>query len=196
VTSIAALHVTCQDGDVDGFAFAGDLALDFVGTRRSRRSNPEERILDSASLDAWFSAAGLHPHRQPTAEELSVAVSLREAIYALVIARVQADAFGLAHLALVNYWAAHPPIIRRLTPSGVEVVSTPASAFALVARDAVDVLSSPGLPVKECSREGCTRLFVDRSHGARRTWCGMNECGNRVKAAAYRARRKQIATIR
>ncbi|WP_442789047.1 CGNR zinc finger domain-containing protein [Glaciihabitans sp. GrIS 2.15] len=31
-------------------------------------------------------------------------------------------------------------------------------------------------------------MFAGRSRGARRTWCGRDECGNRVKAAAYRAR--------
>ncbi|MGS2586154.1 CGNR zinc finger domain-containing protein [Streptomyces hebeiensis] len=42
----------------------------------------------------------------------------------------------------------------------------------------------------ECGRTVCTRICLDRSRGARRTWCGMDECGNRVKAAAYRARRR------
>ncbi|MGW1086621.1 CGNR zinc finger domain-containing protein [Streptomyces sp. NPDC002596] len=31
---------------------------------------------------------------------------------------------------------------------------------------------------------------VDRSHGGRREWCAMDPCGNRVKAAAHRARKK------
>ncbi|MGW1549197.1 CGNR zinc finger domain-containing protein [Streptomyces sp. NPDC002346] len=31
---------------------------------------------------------------------------------------------------------------------------------------------------------------VDRSHGGRRPWCAMDPCGNRVKAAAHRARKK------
>ncbi|TQS31244.1 CGNR zinc finger domain-containing protein [Microbispora sp. KK1-11] len=44
--------------------------------------------------------------------------------------------------------------------------------------------------VRECARPECTRLFVDRSRGGTRHWCGMEECGNRVKAANYRSRKK------
>ncbi|WP_256862954.1 CGNR zinc finger domain-containing protein [Microbispora sp. GKU 823] len=44
--------------------------------------------------------------------------------------------------------------------------------------------------VRECARPECTRLFVDRSRGGTRHWCGMEECGNRVKAANYRYRKK------
>ncbi|MFC3987030.1 CGNR zinc finger domain-containing protein [Actinoplanes siamensis] len=35
----------------------------------------------------------------------------------------------------------------------------------------------------------CTRLFIDRSRGGTRTWCGMAECGNRIKARQCRARK-------
>nr|WP_272918512.1 CGNR zinc finger domain-containing protein [Nocardiopsis alba] len=52
------------------------------------------------------------------------------------------------------------------------------------------MLADPEVALKECGRPDCTRLYLDRSRGARRTWCGMDECGNRVKAAAYRARRR------
>ncbi|WP_442819782.1 CGNR zinc finger domain-containing protein [Streptomyces sp. NBC_00841] len=34
------------------------------------------------------------------------------------------------------------------------------------------------------------RRRVDQSHGGRREWCAMDPCGNRVKAAAHRARKK------
>ncbi|WP_460494912.1 CGNR zinc finger domain-containing protein [Dactylosporangium cerinum] len=55
---------------------------------------------------------------------------------------------------------------------------------------AVELLGGPEITsVRECALEECTRLFVDRSRAGNRAWCGMEECGNRVKAAAYRARR-------
>lgn len=55
------------------------------------------------------------------------------------------------------------------------------------------MLADPGARLKECGRTDCTRVYLDRSRGARRAWCGMEECGNRVKAAAYRARRRTSA---
>lgn len=61
---------------------------------------------------------------------------------------------------------------------------------AHVARTGIAMLADRHACLKECGRPGCTRLYLDRSRGARRTWCGMEACGNRVKAAAYRARRQ------
>ncbi|MGI5425384.1 CGNR zinc finger domain-containing protein [Streptomyces sp. CA-179760] len=55
------------------------------------------------------------------------------------------------------------------------------------------MLADPHARLKECGRPGCTRVYLDRSRGGRRAWCGMEECGNRVKAAAYRARRRGAA---
>ena len=44
--------------------------------------------------------------------------------------------------------------------------------------------------VKRCAREGCDRFFLDESKSATRTWCSMQTCGNRMKAARYYERRK------
>jgi predicted RNA-binding Zn ribbon-like protein len=42
-----------------------------------------------------------------------------------------------------------------------------------------------------CADPSCTRPFIDRSRGHRRRWCGMKGCGDRAKAAAYRARQRE-----
>jgi predicted RNA-binding Zn ribbon-like protein len=39
--------------------------------------------------------------------------------------------------------------------------------------------------VRRC--EGCMLWFLDVSRGHQRRWCSMAVCGNRAKAAAYRA---------
>lgn len=44
--------------------------------------------------------------------------------------------------------------------------------------------------VKQCARDGCDRFFLDTSKSATRTWCSMQTCGNRMKAARYYERRK------
>jgi predicted RNA-binding Zn ribbon-like protein len=60
-----------------------------------------------------------------------------------------------------------------------------------VTRHAVELLSGPKVPLlKECGNPECTRIYIDRSRGMCRQWCGMESCGNKIKAAAYRARRK------
>ncbi|WP_228122622.1 CGNR zinc finger domain-containing protein [Saccharothrix syringae] len=58
-------------------------------------------------------------------------------------------------------------------------------------RDRTAGVGRPGARA-ECGRAECTPLFVDDSRGEPRRWCGMVECGNRVKAAEYRRRRRLV----
>jgi predicted RNA-binding Zn ribbon-like protein len=65
------------------------------------------------------------------------------------------------------------------------------AALSTVARDAVQLLGGPrAVQIKECGGEVCTRLYVDASRGSSRRWCDMHECGNRAKAAGFRARQR------
>ncbi|HYB09262.1 MAG TPA: CGNR zinc finger domain-containing protein [Alphaproteobacteria bacterium] len=45
--------------------------------------------------------------------------------------------------------------------------------------------------VRKCERADCTLWFLDVSKSHARRWCSMAVCGNRAKAAAYRARGRQ-----
>lgn len=45
--------------------------------------------------------------------------------------------------------------------------------------------------LRACDASGCERWFVDTSRGGRRRWCSMERCGNRMKAARYRARQAE-----
>jgi len=42
---------------------------------------------------------------------------------------------------------------------------------------------------RRCANEACTLWFVDRTKNKRRRWCDMSVCGNRAKAAGFRARK-------
>jgi len=46
------------------------------------------------------------------------------------------------------------------------------------------------LRVKACGNDACQWLFFDQSRNHSGTWCSMAECGSRMKARAYRARRR------
>ncbi|WP_208004274.1 CGNR zinc finger domain-containing protein [Labedella populi] len=171
---------------------SGNLGLDLLGTLKWRRSEEEELLEDPSDLDAWITEAGvLTVSPASTAFDLKQAMTLREAIYALVHSRLEGSAWSPSALDTLNRWNGHDGPTTRLTPDGVERIGGTASALAVVARAATDVLShtEPGV-LKECANERCTRLFIDESRGSRRSWCGMAECGNRAKAAAYRARKK------
>ena len=55
----------------------------------------------------------------------------------------------------------------------------------------VELLTEEDLQlVKQCEAPDCVLLFHDQTKSHRRRWCSMAACGNRMKAAAHRARKK------
>lgn len=45
--------------------------------------------------------------------------------------------------------------------------------------------------LRVCENEECRWIFVDTSHSGKRKWCDMRTCGNRVKVARHRQRRRE-----
>jgi predicted RNA-binding Zn ribbon-like protein len=62
-----------------------------------------------------------------------------------------------------------------------------ASLLAIIARAQAD---GTWERMKACRAEDCRWAFYDRSRNRSRTWCSMEECGNRAKARSYRARQR------
>src|ERR1700712_1417500 len=82
VTTVAGDFVTCQDGDVNHVFVSGNPALDFVGTLKWRRSDPEELFVDPAALTEWIAESGLFSEPPAVGNaELASARELREALY-------------------------------------------------------------------------------------------------------------------
>lgn len=191
---LACQHVTGQDGDVKHVYVSGESSLDFIGTLKWRRDDREELLSEPADLDEWALGAGLvssAPGADP--EALDAARRLREAVYLAVTAKVGGGHPEIADLDELNSFAARPPVRPSVGADGMRRDGDSAAVLSSVARNAIEVLTDPALVLKECGRERCTRVFADRSRGARRSWCGMEECGNRVKAASYRERKRQGA---
>ena len=192
---LALACVTCQDGDVI-FSFpAGDAALDFAGTRQLRNNpEPREQLADPSDLDAWFRQAGLVDDTSFTAADFDRALSVREAIYDLVAARVNGSEADPTAVATLNAAASAPSIAPQLVGTSMRREATPAQALSSVARGAIKILGGPSAQLlRQCNNEGCTQVYVDHSRGARREWCSMDPCGNKIKAAAYRARKRAVA---
>lgn len=65
-----------------------------------------------------------------------------------------------------------------------------AGLLAVVARDAVDLLTDPvaRAALRRCQGEACHRLYLDTSRGGRRRWCSGEVCGNRERVARHRRR--------
>ncbi|MFF8192709.1 CGNR zinc finger domain-containing protein [Streptomyces bobili] len=176
----------------------GNPALDLTATLRARRSLRFEMLTSPRRPDAWHLGAGIVDGLSTGCRETDVeqAVRVREAVYALATARLRGGPYDDEAPAAVNGAAGRSSAAPRLTASGRWTEATPAEALTTVARHAVELLGGADAALlEECGDPECTRVHLDRPHGARRQWCGMESCGNRVKAAACRARKKRARQI-
>jgi len=170
---------------------SANLALDFAGTLRYRDTEPDDLLSSPAMFGDWSVAAGLVDSPPDVSDqELARAVAVREAVYRLALSAMTGQDRGQRDLDLVNAAAAAPPVTAALTPGGVRRAGTADEIIATVARAAVALLGGPDAGrVRECEDTPCSRLFVDTSRAGSRRWCEMSGCGNRAKAAGFRARR-------
>ncbi|MFF8592415.1 CGNR zinc finger domain-containing protein [Streptomyces sp. NPDC015220] len=178
--------------NLDHVFVCGNPALDFAATLRARRTRRFEMFATPDRLDAWYLESKVVDAVTPSGRgDVEEATAVREALYLLITARRLGEEYDPAALDLVNATARGPAAVPQLTREGRRTEATPAEALSTVARQAVELLSGPDVPLlKECGNPECTRVYIDRSRGMRRQWCGMESCGNRIKAAAYRARKK------
>ncbi|WP_246113911.1 CGNR zinc finger domain-containing protein [Streptomyces montanus] len=176
-----------------GFTFvSGSAALDLAGTLKWRRTEPEELLAGPADLERWLDAStDLPGDVSVTRNAFRQAISLREAVYQLATDRLAERGFDRRALDAVNDLARDAGLTVQLSDTGIRRTGNIDAVLAELARDAVTVLADREAHMKECGHPACTRIYLDHSRGARRTWCGMDECGNRVKAAAYRARKRR-----
>jgi predicted RNA-binding Zn ribbon-like protein len=177
------------------FAFVGgNLALDLVGTVAERGTTDLEQLRADADLARWFVEAGLLDEEPPVVTgDLERTIHLREALYRLVGASIAGQSLPAADLHLVNETAgALPPRVLVSSAGVVRRTGAVSNGLVAVARSFADLFGDETL-LRWCAGVACTRPFVDRSRGHRRRWCGMAGCGDRAKAAAYRARRRNSA---
>lgn len=194
---------------------SGRICLDLVatgpagGTPRAR-----EQLEGPARLADWLTAARLVPPgtvlTSLDAGWLSRFRELRTDVDRLMSAQLAYEpgrigppspqltctAYGRA-LDRVNSLAAHaPPGPRAVRGEGGALVRTLsaepdcAGLLAVVARDAVDLLTDPVAcgALRRCAGGACHRLYLDTSRGGRRRWCSGEVCGNRERVARHRRR--------
>lgn len=173
---------------------SGNLALDFAGTLKWRRDVPEELLTSPDDVARWAVEAGILTEEPAiTADEFARLGELREGVYRAVAATLNGEPWAADDVRLLNSHAEGRPPRATLSPVTVVYTGDAESIGWSIARAAIDLLTrAPGLRMLECQRERCTRVFIDHSRTANRRWCGMEECGNRVKAAGYRGRKKHI----
>ena len=170
---------------------SGNLGLDFAGTLMHRDAAPEELLSSPRLLQQWLAESGLVDSPPAVSEaDLSVALTVREAIYRLALASVAGVRRRQEDIDLVNRAAAEAPVSLCLTRDGLRKTGDTTAVTATIAREAVVLLGGPDASrIRQCGDPPCTRLFVDTSRSGSRRWCDMAGCGNRAKVAGFRARR-------
>ncbi|MFE5961216.1 CGNR zinc finger domain-containing protein [Streptomyces rubiginosohelvolus] len=180
---------------------AGRICLDLVATERAGGVPGTCEQLDGAGhLAQWLTDARLVPPGTALDALDDTWVvrfhELRSDISRLMAARLGGPPADGA-LERVNSLASGAPpgprAVRGADGDLVRALSTApdcAGLLAVVARDAVDLLTDPvaRAALRRCQGEDCHRLYLDTSRGGRRRWCSGEVCGNRERVARHRRR--------
>jgi predicted RNA-binding Zn ribbon-like protein len=195
----------------DGFLFLGNhLALDFLNTCPVQNGEPVELLPDFDALLRWFQAADLLSSceapslrqlwgESARAQHVVVAVrELRERLRREVLAWERGCTVHRAALNELNHLMAEHPMLTRLKASSNASTTElwfdprrPEDLFAPLAHSAAMLFADADRNrVRKCGQ--CVLHFYDTSKKGTRRWCSMQLCGNRLKVAAYAARRRTI----
>ncbi|MYW98416.1 MULTISPECIES: CGNR zinc finger domain-containing protein [unclassified Streptomyces] len=180
---------------------AGRICLDLVATERAGGvPGTREQLDGTRHLARWLTDAGLVPPGTAldTLDDTWVARfhELRSAVSRLMAAQLGGPPADGALERVNSLASAAPPGPRAVRGADGVLVralsATPdcAGLLAVVARDAVDLLTDPvaRAALRRCQGEACHRLYLDTSRGGRRRWCSGEVCGNRERVARHRRR--------
>jgi predicted RNA-binding Zn ribbon-like protein len=174
-----------------GFKFrSGHRALDLTATVSGRKRNaPSDSLKSAADLGRWLRAAGLG-ETTPDESDLALARSLREAIYALVLARVQGVQLNTSDRLTLNAIAAgHAPFVCLADDGAATTFGSVRQLLTGLAIEAVVLIGTENCSrLRQCKSESCAVLFLDESRTGERRWCSMASCGNRAKVKSFRQR--------
>ncbi len=168
----------------------GDLALvqAFVNTTVPERG---DELSSPRALGRWLARsglldAGIEPTEEAWRQALQVRVGLREMVLATTLGR-EPDAEAIARLEQAA--AGARPELRFDAGGPIGFASAAGSAgdalAPLLATVAAARLTGQWALFKICARDGCRRVFYDTSQSRTGKWC-TDQCGDRVRAAAYR----------
>lgn len=167
------------------------LLVDFVNTREMEEGT--DAIGDPERLSDWIATTTGDYVSAPDEEGQSRVIALRESLRALLRANNGGDA-AAADLAPLRE-AAERSRYRTSVDAEGHLALAPARSdlggFEARLLLALERLQSSGAwpRLKACTDDGCQWAFFDATRNRSRTWCSMEECGNREKTRRYRARK-------
>ena len=192
------------------FVFIGErLWLDYVNTDDVRRGIRFDALRDFEWLVRWLDAAGVldaeraagirrRAQQQPAgaAAALVDARRIRASLRALAERGQHSEQIRADALQEINRVLGRSAGTRRVegredgsfARAFVPVGDAFAGLMIPVVESAADALvQGELLRVRRCADPRCPRVFFDSTRNGRRRWCDMSACGNRAKAARFRA---------
>ena len=186
------------------------LALDFVNTRPLMAGQLAELLPDFAALLRWFQAAGLLEARNVAALGRKWAGSARarqvteamrqwrERLRKQILSWERGGSLQHSVLNELNALMATHPMRTRIKTNGKKYLKelwfeprVPEDLLAPLAQGAASLFADLDRKrVRKCPT--CVLHFFDTSKKGTRRWCSMPLCGNRLKVAAYAARRRKF----
>lgn len=180
--------------------FVGDdLALDFINSEFGVGAAHHDCFADDEAVLAWLKLAGVLPEDVGAAPKglRALALRLRDNARSLVHA---AKHEGASDASVVNQVLQAGRASKELrwddASASFKVVrqrrhDDAASFLEPIAQAVVHLLTDTQLElVRQCEAHDCTLMFHDKTKSHRRRWCSMAVCGNRMKVAAFRSRKK------
>jgi predicted RNA-binding Zn ribbon-like protein len=192
---------------------AGYLCLDFVNTLIKQQGQPVDLLSDLDALLAWLvqadlidleaaSSAGDLWRNSTTADELlqrarTFRRTLRDMVDAIIDRQVVESETLVAINQLLQARNGYLQIVAdqgRFITRFHHVIDAPLHLLAPLAAITADLLTTADMAlIKRCGNPECVRYFYDSTKNHSRRWCDMTGCGNRMKVAAYYARKSRAA---
>lgn len=179
---------------------ADNLALDFINSEYAVGDKRHDCLINDHSVAGWLVRAGLLPdiNGQPIpdgmlAEARELRCSARSVVNAAMNS-VPVDLAGVNRVLEVGRperkleWDGDAQQFRATV---YQSLRSPAGLLWPIADALVNLVTSDKFEfVRQCEAHDCILLFHDLSKSHRRRWCSMATCGNRMKVAAFRSRKK------
>ncbi len=181
------------------FFIGDDLALDFINSAYGVGEAHRDHFDSGDGVLTWLEAAGL-PTPPLKGEErarlLDAALALRDTALDLVEKRKRGErgdpaelnrvlSLGKACHELVWNDDGSPSLALRQRADSPEALLLPIAEALGRLLAHVDFQL-----VRQCEGDACTLWFHDHTKAHHRRWCSQASCGNRMKVAAWRARKR------
>lgn len=177
---------------------SGHLSLDFINTANLHGTESHQEWLESID-DVWTWAAfvGLSTSEQDNASPLEIneLIQLRELMYRMTVCTILEAPVKIEDMDNFNQWFKkaneYLNLVQKEDGSFIQELKGMSGLMQVTAPVVIAfhelLLTEEIKKVKQCSRERCEWLFIDKTKNGSRQWCTMNICGNREKAKRYRS---------